>query len=276
MNEAVQNLAQNPPSPQSDHHPVGVGVTYSPYTAEGNCKTQQQVDSDLDLLRVFPFVRIYGVDCNQTSMVISAAKQRNMRVFTGVFDLTNFPNSLNPIIDAAGDDWSTFHTISVGNELVNKGQNSPADVANAVHTARNMLRAKGYTGPVVTVDTAAALIQHPELCGASDYCAANCHAFFNSYATPETAGSWVKGEADKVSAAAGGKRTLITESGWPHAGDPNGSAVPSPENQRTAIQSLRDAFSHGGIVLFSAFDDLWKKNYEGTFGAEQFWGILTP
>lgn len=82
----------------------------------------------------------------------------------------------------------------------------------------------------------------------------------------------------RVSAAAGGgKKTIITESGWPKSGQPNGKAVPSHKNQQLALQSLRSAFAdddEAGLFLFSAFDDMWKKDNVGTFGAEKFWGIL--
>ncbi|CAK47997.1 CAZyme family GH17 [Aspergillus niger] len=250
------------------------GISYSPYNNDGSCKSQDQVDEDLDKLAQYGFVRIYGVDCDQTNKVTKAARQRNLKVFAGVFDLQNFPSSLDYITGAANGDWSVFHTINIGNELVNDGKNSAADVVNAVNTARSKLRAAGYQGPVVTVDAFSVMIQHPELCQASDYCAANCHAFFDNNNTPDKAGQYVKDQANKVSKAARGKKTLISESGWPHNGQPNGKAVPSSLNQQKAIASLQQTFTgEDELVLFTAFDDLWKQDSSGTFGAEKFWGI---
>ncbi|RHZ73157.1 hypothetical protein CDV55_109055 [Aspergillus turcosus] len=250
------------------------GISYSPYTSYGTCKTSDQINKDIEHLRHYAFIRIYGIDCDQTKLVTRAARQHGLKVFAGVFDLQNFPDSLHYIRDAAAGDWSVFHTIAIGNELVNKGQNSPADVANAVNTARTILRGAGYTGPVVTVDTFSVMLQHPELCAASDYCAANCHAFFDNNQIPETAGEYALEQARRISDKAGGKKTVITESGWPHAGQPNGRAVPSPENQKKAIASLRRAFANDSdLVLFTAFDDLWKADNQWTFGAERFWGI---
>lgn len=203
-----------------------------------------------------------------------------MRVFAGVYDLTDFPDSLKAFGEALDGpegqkDWSIFHTIAVGNELVNAGTNSPGDVVDAVNKARSVLRSQGYKGPVVTVDTFSVLLDHPELCHASDYCAANCHAFFDANQKPGGAGAYALEQARAISSAAGGKRTMITESGWPHAGDPNGDAIPSPENQETAMASLRKSFDHrrGDLVLFTAFDDLWKDDNSFTFSAEKFWGI---
>ncbi|KAJ9256816.1 hypothetical protein DTO207G8_2419 [Paecilomyces variotii] len=261
--------------PGPDYVPSNqIGISYSPYNDDSSCKTQDEVDSDFEKMTGYPLVRIYGVDCNQITTVTNAAKRHNMKLFAGINDLTDLPGSLKTLTEAVNGDWSPFDTISIGNELVNSGQNSPGDVINGVNTARQTLRAAGYKGPVVTVDTFDIMIKHPELCHASDYCAANCHAFYDSDMTAAGAGPYVKQQAEQVSKAAGGKRTVITESGWPNSGQANGAAVPSKENQRLAIDSLKKSFSDGGIILFTAFDDKWKQNNRWTYGAEQFWGIL--
>ncbi|KAL4791248.1 glycoside hydrolase superfamily [Aspergillus venezuelensis] len=231
------------------------GISYSPYNSDGTCKNQDQVTSDITKLRHYSYVRIYGVDCDQTKK--------------------NLHGNLKTIVDSAHPDLSTIHTISIGNELDNRNQNSATNVVTAVGDARAYLRTLGYKGPVVTIDTFSRVLEHPELCSVSDYCAANCHAFFDAHQTPDTTGSYVHDIARQLQDVSGGKRTLITESGWPHAGQSNGVAVPSPENQRTALQNLRQAFKgrQSDLVLFSAFDDGWKVDNQWTFGAEKFWGI---
>ncbi|KAJ5659568.1 Cell surface mannoprotein MP65 [Penicillium longicatenatum] len=264
----------------AEHRTRQFGISYSPYNADRSCKTQDQVNKDFDLLSQYQFVRIYGTDCSQTTLVARAARLHKMQVFAGIYDLTDFPTSLNAFKEAATtedgtQDWTVFHTIAVGNELVNGGRSTPAEVSGAITQARTWLRAQGYKGPVVTVDTFSVLLQHPELCLASDYCAANCHAFFDATQQPHNAGPYALEQMHAVSAAAGGKHTIITESGWPHAGQANGDATPSPENQRVAVESLRRSFAHRGddLVLFTAFDDLWKDDNRYTFNAERFWGI---
>lgn len=271
------------PHPSPHGHPQRhgqFGISYSPYKADRSCKNQEEVNEDLDQLSQYSFIRIYGTDCDQTKTVANAARRNNMRVFAGLYDLTGFPGSLNAISDVAKGpdgkpDWTVFHTIAIGNELVNGGTSDPAEVVSAVQQARSILRGQGYKGPVVTVDTFSVLLDHPELCAASDYCAANCHAFFDAHQEPGGAGAYALEQARAISSLAGGKRTMITESGWPHAGDANGAAIPSPDNQQTAIASLRKSFDHRreDLVLFTAFDDLWKDDNRFTFNAEKFWGI---
>ncbi|QQK46021.1 Glycoside hydrolase, superfamily [Penicillium digitatum] len=277
------NTHSKPPAPHShsDQHPHSqFGISYSPYKADRTCKNQEEVNDDLDRISQYSFIRIYGTDCDQTRTVTNAARRHNMLVFAGIYDLTDFPKSLDTFGESVTNpdgkiDWSIFHTIAIGNELVNGGTNSAADVATAVQKARSVLRAQGYTGPIVTVDTFSVHLNHPELCHVSDYCAANCHAFFDATQQPAGAGAYALEQARSISARAGGKRTMITESGWPHAGDANGGAIPSADNQQAAIASLKKSFDHRreDLVLFTAFDDLWKDDNMYTFNAEKFWGI---
>ncbi|KAJ5206137.1 Glycoside hydrolase superfamily [Penicillium cf. griseofulvum] len=277
------SLHPKPPVPHHrplQHPHAHFGISYSPYRADRTCKGEEEVNQDLDKISEYSFVRIYGTDCDQTRIVTNAARRHNMRVFAGVYDLTDFPGSLGAFGDAVTGpdgkkDWSIFHTIAIGNELVNAGTNSASDVVTAVQKARSVLRAQGYMGPIVTVDTFSVLLDYPELCRVSDYCAANCHAFFDATQRPAGAGAYALAQARSISARAGGKRTMITESGWPHAGDANGGAIPSAENQQVAIASLRRSFEHRreDLVLFTAFDDLWKDDNSFTFNAERFWGI---
>ncbi|ODH51383.1 hypothetical protein GX48_02439 [Paracoccidioides brasiliensis] len=299
---SVNSASKNPPQPQPSkatanrvpsssqdtyktaqppsNHPLknGLGMSYSPYLGDGGCKSEEEVDQDISKMGSYNVIRFYGVDCEQVPKIMSAAKKHNKKVFAGVFDINNLDKDLETLIDGAKSSWSSIVTVSIGNELVNGGKASVASVVQAVDKARSTLRQAGYTGPVVTVDTFGALINNPELCWASDYCAANCHAFFNPNTDASAAGEFVKNQAKLVSVAAGGnKKTVITESGWPKAGKANGKAVPSRENQRKAIQSLMNAFGNddeAGLILFSAFDDPWKKDNEYSFGTEKFWGIL--
>lgn len=217
-------------------------------------------------------VRLYGTDCNQVANVLAAGKATGIQLFVGIFDITQVANSVQTISSAVHGDWSVINTVSVGNELVNNGAASVDQVVGAVNQARTALRKAGYNGPVVTVDTMVAMHSHIELCTASDYCAINCHAFFDGNVEASGAGPFVLDWAQKISAAAGGKTTVITETGWPTQGSTNGKAVPGTSQQQQAISSLKSTFSNN-MILFNAYNDMWKKNSASQFNAEQYWGI---
>ncbi|TDZ19727.1 putative family 17 glucosidase SCW4 [Colletotrichum orbiculare MAFF 240422] len=225
------------------------GIAYAPYTAAGQCKASAEVEQDFFALKEeYSIVRTYGTDCDQ----IASRDQVN-------------------------GDWAPVDTISVGNELVNNGQATAQQVIAAVGLTRELLRAAGYPGPVVTVDTFVAVLANPSLCEVSDYCAVNIHPFFDGNTAAKDAGAFVTRTVRQVQAKLTdrNKRVVCTETGWPWKGDSNKMAVPSLEEQRLAIGSIKNAYaSHpNDVILFSAFNDLWKHSEATTFHAEQYWGI---
>ncbi|KAI1117850.1 glycoside hydrolase superfamily [Nemania sp. NC0429] len=254
------------------------GVTYSPYKGDSNCKTEAEVDNDFALFsQDYGVVRLYGVDCDQVSTVSKAAKKYGNKLFLGIFDINEVESAVATMDAGLDHDWSMVDTVSVGNELVNNGAVTPEQSLAALTRARNSLRAAGYQGPVVVVDTFVAVLAHPELCEQSDYCAVNVHPFFDPNTGAPEAGSFVNSIMQKIRSKLSdpSKRIVVTETGWPWQGQPNGAAIPGLDHQSLAISSIKGAFSSNAadVFLFTAFNDLWKKAEAGTFMAEQYWGM---
>ncbi|KAJ3578781.1 hypothetical protein NPX13_g1785 [Xylaria arbuscula] len=254
-----------PPSSGSDVPSSGGslhGVTYSPYKGDGNCKTADEVDRDFAL-----FSQEYGV------------RPRNIgnKLFLGIFDINAVDSAIATMAAGLENDWSMVDTVSVGNELVNNGQATVDQSLGALNRARSLLRAAGYQGPVVVVDTFVAVLRHPELCDQSDYCAFNCHPFFDPNTGAPDAGTFVDSTIQNIRSKMSdpSKRVVVTETGWPWQGQPNGAAIPGLDHQSSAITSVKSTFSSnpGDVFLFTAFNDLWKKPEASTFMAEQFWGM---
>ncbi|KAI0394465.1 glycoside hydrolase superfamily [Xylariaceae sp. FL0594] len=254
------------------------GVTYSPYRGDGQCKTADEVDRDFSLFaKDYGVVRIYGVDCDQVATVSKAARKYGNKLLVGIFDIHVIDSAVATMAAGLDHDWSVVDTVSVGNELVNNGGATVDQSLGALAEARASLRAAGYQGPVVIVDTFVAVLAHPELCDQSDYCAVNIHPFFDGNTGPTEAGSFVSSIVQDIRKKLSdpSKRIVVTETGWPWQGTANGAAVPGLDHQATALSSIRSAFSSnvGDVFLFTAFNDLWKKPDPGTFMAEQFWGM---
>ena len=248
-------------------------ISYSPYNSDGSCKTSQQVSQDLSQLTDgYDLLRLYGTDCNQVSNVLAATQGKNVQIFAGVFDVGQVQSEVSTLISAVNGDWSRINTVSIGNEAVNDGTATVGQVTGAIGQARSQLSTAGYHGPVVTVDTMEAMSKNIELCAASDYCAINCHPFFDGGVAADGAGPWVLDWAQNISSMAGGKTTKVTETGWPTQGGTNGKAVPSEENQQAAISSLKGSFSNN-MILFSSYNNYWQPDSATTFGTEHFWGI---
>lgn len=247
-----------------------LGITYSPYSNEGGCKSADDVANELSKLSGYSVIRLYGTDCNQVANVYNA-KADNQKLFVGVFDIGNIENELESIHSQLNGDWSSVDTVNIGNELVNDGEATVSQVAGYLQTGRSKLSSFGYSGPVVSVDTFIATINNPGLCDLSDYMAVNAHAYFDGGVTADQAGSWANQQIERVWGACGGKKKVtIVETGWPSRGNTNGKAVASEENQKSAIDSIKQAIGNDAY-LFTAYNDLWKQ--PGYTDSEQYWGI---
>lgn len=188
------------------------GIVYTPYNADGTCKSAPVVVIDIGRIYGYGFgmVRIYGVDCNQVSNVLAATRPLGMKVFLGVFDMGQCEAQLAQLIASVGNDWSSIYAVSIGNEVVNSGALSAGAMVDKVNQSRATLRGVGFTGPVVVVDTWVAIIANPILCQNSDFTAANCHPFFDGNVPAGAAGQFMTDSIAKLRAACGGKEVMIT------------------------------------------------------------------
>ncbi|KAK9478840.1 glycoside hydrolase superfamily [Lipomyces japonicus] len=268
---SVAAAASSSASSSSGSFSGSLGITYSPYNADGTCKSADEVVSDVAQFSSYEVIRLYGVDCSQVANVFAAISS-GQKLFLGVYDVTALESAISTIAASANTyGWDFVHTVAIGNELVNSGTNTADEVVALVNTGRSLLRAAGFTGPVVTVDTFVAVLANPSLCEASDYAAVNCHPFFDGYTVAADSGPFVQTQIGRVSDACPNKSVLITESGWPKQGNNNGVAVPSVENQKIALSSLVSTV--GDVLIeFTAFNDYWKA--DGYLGVEKYWGIL--
>jgi exo-beta-1,3-glucanase (GH17 family) len=293
---AAQSPAPAPesaPAPAPESNPqgnqptdrLGLGVTYDPFTGgEGSsrCKTDQEMDSEFDKMKSYGSVRIYGMGCNVISTAVRKTVQNNQKLMAGAYmstrgngeDLSQVIQALKDAVDEfAGGNWDIVQLFSVENERVNDHDMTASAVVDAINNARGQLRSLGYNGPVGAVETVPATVDNPAICKASDVVMVNCHPFFDPNTKADDAGTFVKGQIEQVKAACDNKRVVITESGWPHQGDANGQAVPSPENQRKALASLRNNFDTD-MFIHNAFDSLWKSDWASSFNAERYWGVI--
>lgn len=248
-----------------------IGITYSPYNSDGTCKDLSGVESDLSEIDDYAIIRLYGVDCNQVANVLQA-KKSTQKLFLGIYymdDIAGGVDTLASAIESYGS-WDDVYTVSIGNELVNSGAATPAQIKEYVATGRAALTAKGYTGSVVSVDTHVAILNNTDLCEYSDYIAFNAHAYWDGTVTSSDAGPWLLLQMQRVASACG-KHVMCVESGWPHSGSNNGVAVASLADQTAAISSLESTCG-SDTIIFTAFDDLWKA--PGSNGVEQYWGII--
>ncbi|KAL1619176.1 Cell surface mannoprotein mp65 [Diplodia seriata] len=285
-----QTPSTSPGSSVSDGD--GFGIGYNPYNADNSCKDSDSIASDISSLNGYGMIRLYGTDCNQLDTVMPVVKKfPGMKLFLGIWHCESTDAALGEaqsIIDAVNDnldgDWSSIDTVSVGNEVISRGETSVEYLLATLKAVQDKLRPFGV--PVVTVETPDVFQNEGKvLCQISDYTAVNAHPFFDrskTWTDPSRAGEFAQTIEDSLNGC-NHERTVIAETGWPHGSDLGSAyfinkdlAVPSPENHAAAIESLKKAYADHkqDLIVFSAYDDLWKVDTSETMGVEHYWGIL--
>jgi len=122
------------------------------------------------------------------------------------------------------------------------------------------------------VDAYYMFVNYPEIVDECDVLLANCYPFWE-HCSLDIAVEYMKKMYNLVKQNAKGKEIMISETGWPSAGSQYGGAVPSYTNAMSYfIQTQKWALTEQiPVFYFSSFDEVWKINHEGEYGA--FWGL---
>jgi exo-beta-1,3-glucanase (GH17 family) len=158
--------------------------------------------------------------------------------------------------------------VAVGNEVLYREDLSETELVDAI------TRVKREVGniPVGYVDAYYLFAGRPRLVEACDVLMVNCYPFWEYCSLEHSLGYMQEMYARAVSVSQG-KPVLISETGWPSAGEPLGGAVPGEEAALLYLLNTLKWTQEAGIdcFYFSSFDEAWKATHEGDRGV--FWGL---
>ncbi len=158
--------------------------------------------------------------------------------------------------------------VAVGNEVLLRGDQTEEELVATLRRVKEAL--PGI--PVGYVDAYYLFCEHPRLVEACDLLLVNCYPFWERCPLDRSIG-YMQEMLARVGRAAGGKKVVITETGWPSDGEPVGDAVPSVEGALLYALNTFEWCARDGIDVFyfSAFDEEWKAGPEG--GCGPHWGF---
>ncbi|KAF2466806.1 glycoside hydrolase [Lindgomyces ingoldianus] len=270
-------------SPQASSNtwfPIGVAWdAFSMINGQPQCKTESQVASEFEIIKEYEVVRTYGIGCSQVDLVVQHAVANGQKLMLGFYLPDETPSDAveafsSAIEEYAKSNWDVVIAVTVENERASDHQLTTSAIVDAINQTREGLRAVHYDGPVGAVETAAFTISDPTICDNSDLAFVNIHPFFDENTEAPNSGQFVKDQVALVEKVCPSKRVIVMESGWPYQGQAHGKAIPSRDNQKVAIESLRSSFSQD-LILLSPFDSTWKMETAETFYAERHWGFLS-
>jgi exo-beta-1,3-glucanase (GH17 family) len=256
------------------------GMTYTPYTTSGDCKTASEVDSDLQAIKGkgFTTVRLYATDCSGLINVGASAKTYGLQIIMGVYiDTSGIAGATAQLGEIATwgkqGNWGLISLLVVGNEAIFNNYCTASELAGFISLARSTWAAAGYTGPITTAEPVSSFVSSAStLCSVIDVAGANIEPFFDGSVVAANAGTFVSSQLSMVKAACPGKPAYNLECGWPTSGSPNGASIPGTSEQAAAMSDITSKVGDFTVV-FSYTNDAWKA--PGQFGVEQYFGCAS-
>jgi glucan 1,3-beta-glucosidase len=157
---------------------------------------------------------------------------------------------------------------AVGNEVLYREDLREEELLAYIH------RVKEAIPEVLTgyVDAYYEFTACPRITEACDVVLSNCYPFWEGCHLDYSL-VYMKQMYQQAVQAAGGKKVIITETGWPSRGKNHEGAEPSAENAMKYFINTQQWAREEAIEIFyfSSFDESWKVGAEGDVGA--YWGL---
>jgi exo-beta-1,3-glucanase (GH17 family) len=248
------------------------GICFSPYMEgqePGTQITEEQIRRRMDIIS--PHTKwIRSFSCTEGNELIpQIAKEYGLKTMVGAW-LGKFQsineNEIEGVIQVAKAGHADI--VAVGNEVLYREDLTEEELLKYIYRVKKEL--PGI--PVAYVDAYYEFANRPKITEACDVILANCYPFWEG-CNLENSYLYMKDMYNRALRAGGGKRVIISETGWPNVGEAFHGAEPSNENAMKYFIQAQNWSKEEDIEIFyfSSFDEDWKTSDEGDVGA--YWGI---
>jgi exo-beta-1,3-glucanase (GH17 family) len=250
------------------------GISFSPYLdgQDPSVKSQiseQQIADRLEIIRPYTkWIRTFSATCGN-EQVPRIAHEKKLKTLVGAWidsDLENNELEIQNVIDIAKRGHAD--RIAIGNEVLLR---EDLEVEQLLEYIKRVKEAVPHI-EVGYVDAYYMFVNYPEIIEACDVLFANCYPFWE-HCSLDISVDYMKKMYELVKKHAKGKPVIISETGWPTKGEQYGGALPSYDNAMTYFVDTFEWVQKENIEIFyfSSFDEVWKINHEGEYGA--YWGL---
>lgn len=250
------------------------GIGFSPYLdgqdpSEKSQISQEQIAERLEIIRPYTnWVRTFSCSCGNEE-VPRIAHEKGLKTMVGVWldaDEENNEIEINNAIRIAKEGYVDL--LAVGNEVLLRKDLTVEQLITYIRRVKQAVPnvEVGY------VDAYYMYVNYPELADEVDVLFANLYPFWE-HCSLEISVDYMKKMYQLVVEYSKGKKIIISETGWPTKGEQYGGAVPSYQNaMRYFINAQKWVLKENiDMFYFSSFDEVWKINHEGEYGA--YWGL---
>ena len=254
-------------------------VSYAPFR-EGQTPwnsqvviSEAQIVEDLaQLSTISKCVRIYSIE-NGLDRVPELAAKLGLKVILGVWIGRN-PHKNAELIDSAvalaKGYPGVINSVIIGSEVLLRGEMTTQALRDTIRAAKPR-----FDVPVGYAEVEEFWLRHREIAEDVDFVAVHILPYWeDAPVRAEDAARHVDDIRKEMVRAFPGKEILIGEAGWPSQGRMRDHALPSRINQARFFSELLTLSREEGfrVNLFEAYDEPWKRQWEGTVGAH--WGLL--
>jgi glucan 1,3-beta-glucosidase len=232
-----------------------------------------RIDEDLRLIsQISHCIRTYQVDQGH-QRIPALAGRYGIRVQQGLWIGRNTAENEEQITTAikmVGAHRDAIQSLIVGNEVLLRGDQSPQALLNIIRRIKSAVSV-----PVTYADVWEFWLRYPEIAEAVDFITIHILPYWEDIpVAAEHAADHVGEIRRRVAARFPNRAIYIGEVGWPSHGRMRMEAEASPANQARVIQDVLALAEreHFEVNVIEAFDQPWKRAWEGTVGG--YWGLF--
>jgi exo-beta-1,3-glucanase (GH17 family) len=235
----------------------------------GDIIGEQQIRRRIEIIRPYTdWVRSFScIDGNE--LIPKIAKEYGMNTLVGAWlgsDLEKNEAEMQGLKNLASQ--GLVDIAAIGNEVMYRKDLTEEQLLAYLHDFKASFPniTTGY------VDAYYEFTDRPNITAACDVILANCYPFWEGCPI-EYALLYMKDMFHQATVAGGGKKVIITETGWPSEGGGFEGSLASDRNFLKYFIDAQKWSSEESIEMFyfSSFDESWKVGNEGDVGA--YWGI---
>jgi exo-beta-1,3-glucanase (GH17 family) len=248
------------------------GLCYSAYEEgqePGSILTKDQIRRRMAIIAPYTkWVRSFScIEGNE--LVPQVAREFGMKTLVGAWlgkDKSLNEQEIAGLIELANDGYVDI--AAVGNEVLYRNDLPEEELLEYIAQVKAALPdvQVGY------VDAYYEFSVHPNITAACDVILANCYPYWEGSHIDYSL-LHAKQMYYQAAHAGGGKKVIVTETGWPSQGTGLDDAQPSRDNAVRYFLNIQQWAAQEDIEVFyfSSFDEAWKVGAEGDVGA--YWGL---
>ncbi|WP_249128266.1 beta-(1-6) glucans synthase [Bradyrhizobium lablabi] len=254
-------------------------VSYAPFRGDQTphdpdlVVSPDQIAEDLaELSKITRCIRTYSID-NGLDKVPELASKVGLKVLLGVWigrDRAKNALLADTAISLVRDHPATVTAVIVGSEVLLRGEMIASDLREIIRSVKQRVAV-----PVTYADVWEYWLRNRDVGADVDFVTVHFLPYWEDVPPrAEDAAAHVDQLRLQMVAAFPGKEILIGETGWPSFGRMRNGALPSRINQARFISEILDRAERQKfrVNLFEAYDEPWKRRWEGTVGG--YWGAL--